>query len=100
MKEKFQAGKLNPVLLKRLLQKCQGRKDKRVIVGPKIGEDATIIDFSDRYLVVKTDPITYTSQILVILRQLLMQTMLLAGELNQDGFWLQFCCQKEKRILN
>jgi len=62
MKEKFQAGKLNPALLKRLLKKCQGKKDKRVIVGPKIGEDATIIDFSDRYLVVKTDPITYTSQ--------------------------------------
>jgi hydrogenase maturation factor len=62
MKEKFETGKLNPALLKKLLRKCQGKKDKRVIVGPKIGEDATVIDFSDRYLVVKTDPITYTSQ--------------------------------------
>jgi hydrogenase maturation factor len=28
-------------------------------VGPKVGEDAAIIDFSDRYLVAKTDPITF-----------------------------------------
>lgn len=33
--------------------------DQRVIVGPKIGEDAALIDFNDRYLVAKTDPITF-----------------------------------------
>ena len=62
MKEKFETGKLNPALLKKLLEKYKGKKDKRVIVGPKIGEDATVINFFDRYLVVKTDPITYTSE--------------------------------------
>jgi hydrogenase maturation factor len=32
--------------------------DPRVIVGPRVGEDAAIIDIGDQYLVAKTDPIT------------------------------------------
>ncbi len=38
---------------------CRG--DKRVIVGPGIGRDAAVIDFGKTCLVVKTDPITFTS---------------------------------------
>lgn len=36
--------------------------DSRVIVGPKIGEDATVIDIGEKYLVVKTDPITFATE--------------------------------------
>ena len=36
-------------------------KDKRVIVGSKIGEDAAVIDMGERYLIAKTDPITFAT---------------------------------------
>ncbi len=56
----FQVGKLNTNLLDELL-KTIGKKDPRVIVGPKVGEDAAVIDFGDKYLIAKTDPITFTT---------------------------------------
>ncbi len=52
-------GKLNFDILERLLEKYPGVLDERLVVGPKVGEDAAIIDFPDRYLVAKTDPITF-----------------------------------------
>ncbi|MCK4687363.1 MAG: hydrogenase expression/formation protein, partial [Candidatus Lokiarchaeota archaeon] len=36
-------------------------QDKRVIMGSKIGEDAAVIDMGNKYLVAKTDPITFTT---------------------------------------
>jgi len=33
-----------------------------VIVGPRVGEDAAILDFGDRYLVAKVDPITFVAE--------------------------------------
>jgi hydrogenase expression/formation protein HypE len=36
-------------------------KDPRVVVGPRVGEDAAIIDMGDRYLVATTDPITFAT---------------------------------------
>jgi len=36
--------------------------DERVVVGPQIGEDATVLDFGEGYLVVKTDPITFATE--------------------------------------
>jgi hydrogenase maturation factor len=54
-------GKLAPDLLARLL-KFQGWPDERVVLGPRVGEDAAVIDIGDRYLVAKTDPITFTSE--------------------------------------
>ena len=51
-------GKLDPNLLKQLLFKFLGAPSDRVIVGPKIGEDAAIIDFEDKVLVIHSDPIT------------------------------------------
>jgi len=33
----------------------------RLIVPPALGEDAAVIDFGDRYLVAKTDPITFAT---------------------------------------
>ncbi len=54
------AGKLPPEMLEGLLAQCQSQ-DPRIIVGPRVGEDAAIIDFGDRYLVAKTDPITFAT---------------------------------------
>src|SRR5919201_7068734 len=36
-------------------------KDPRVVVGPRVGEDAAVIDAGDRYLVVTSDPITFAT---------------------------------------
>ena len=56
----MQAGKLSIELLSNLLDKVNIR-DPRVFLGPKVGEDAALLDFGDRYLVAKTDPITFAS---------------------------------------
>jgi len=53
-------GKLEPNLLSELL-KLRGHPDERVVVGPRVGEDAAVVDFGDRYLVIKTDPITFAT---------------------------------------
>src|SRR5437899_10043840 len=36
-------------------------KDPRVVVGPRVGEDAAVIDMGDRYLVATSDPITFAT---------------------------------------
>lgn len=57
------AGKLPLDLLENLLTRF-APQDPRIIVGPRAGEDAAVFDFGDRYLVAKTDPITFaTSEI-------------------------------------
>ena len=56
----FSLGKLNPNLLEELVFSRLGKPDSRVIVGPKIGEDAAVIDLEDKVLVVHSDPITGT----------------------------------------
>jgi hydrogenase maturation factor len=53
-------GKLPAHLLKDLLNRYV-TTDPRIVVGPGIGEDAAIIDMGDRYLVAKTDPITFAT---------------------------------------
>jgi hydrogenase maturation factor len=53
-------GKLPAHLLKDLLDRYV-TPDPRIVVGPGIGEDAAIIDMGDRYLVAKTDPITFAT---------------------------------------
>jgi hydrogenase maturation factor len=52
-------GKLPYPFLAELLAKAE--RDPCVLVGPRVGEDAAVIDFGDRCLVVKTDPITFTA---------------------------------------
>ena len=54
-------GKLPADLLRELLDKYVAY-DPRVIVGPAVGVDAAIIDMGDRYLVAKTDPVTFASE--------------------------------------
>lgn len=53
-------GKPDPQHLQRLLSRYT-HGGIRIVVGPSIGEDATVIDFGDRYLVAKTDPITFAT---------------------------------------
>jgi len=48
-------------LLSSLLQ-WKGWPDPRVVVGPRVGEDAAVIDMGERYLVAKSDPITFATQ--------------------------------------
>ena len=56
-------GKLDVRILGKLLRKYS-RIDKRILLGPGIGEDAAAIDMGDKILVVATDPITFaTSEI-------------------------------------
>jgi len=61
-KTELPLGKLSFSLLEKLLEKYQNKSDTRVIIGPKLGEDAAVIDYPDRYLVAKTDPITFTTE--------------------------------------
>jgi len=53
-------GKLPAELLRGLLERYV-TPDRRVVVGPAVGQDATIIDMGERYLVAKTDPVTFAT---------------------------------------
>ena len=60
----MEIGKLDIHLLKKLLEK-HTILDPRVVIGPKIGEDAAVIDLgegADHYWVVTSDPITFTTE--------------------------------------
>ncbi len=54
------SGKLPLPLLETLLGRLTPH-DPRLLVGPRAGEDAAVIDFGERYLVAKTDPITFAT---------------------------------------
>ena len=58
--EKLQVGKLPLEFLQSLLARYGG-SDERLVVGPQLGEDAAVVDMGDRYLVAKSDPITFAS---------------------------------------
>ena len=53
-------GKLPPALLTALLGELP-RTDPRLVVGPRVGEDAAVIDMGDRLLIAKSDPITFAT---------------------------------------
>jgi hydrogenase expression/formation protein HypE len=62
--KKLKTGKLDIDVLKRFLEK-HTILDPRVVVGPKIGEDAAVIDLgkeTGHYLVATSDPITFTTE--------------------------------------
>ncbi len=64
MANSMKTGKLDIDLLKGLLGK-HTILDPRVVIGPKIGEDAAVIDLgegSDHHCVVTSDPITFTTE--------------------------------------
>jgi hydrogenase expression/formation protein HypE len=56
----YPAGKLPAEDLAKLLTRYT-QDDERLVVRPGIGIDATVISFADRYLVAKTDPITFAT---------------------------------------
>jgi len=58
----LQVGKLPPALLQGLLRECRAPASSRVVIGPRYGEDAAVIDMGAKYLVAKTDPITFTEE--------------------------------------
>ena len=51
-------GKFPPELLGRLLGSAVP-DDPRVVLGPRVGEDAAALDFGDRLLIAKSDPVTF-----------------------------------------
>lgn len=53
-------GKIEPRFLEDLISSIP--QDRGVIIGPQVGEDAAVVDCGANYLVIKTDPITFTSQ--------------------------------------
>jgi len=57
----YPTGKLPFGDLSRLLARY-AQKDPRVVIPAGIGKDAAVISFGDRYLVAKTDPITFATE--------------------------------------
>jgi hydrogenase maturation factor len=58
----MKTGKLPHKLLAEMLSKVN--LDERVLIGPGIGIDAAVIDYGDRLLVTKTDPITFATDLI------------------------------------
>jgi hydrogenase expression/formation protein HypE len=54
-------GKLPSDMLSRMI-KAYTSLDERIKVGPSIGEDAAAVDMDDRYILLKTDPITFVAE--------------------------------------
>jgi len=53
-------GKLRASFLQGLFDR-HPVKDERVLMGPRVGEDAAVIDLGERCLVATADPITFAS---------------------------------------
>lgn len=58
----FPVGKLPPRQIEVLLASCSVPKSSGIILGPRFGEDAAVIDLGTKYLVAKTDPITFAAE--------------------------------------
>ncbi len=56
----MEIGKFPPELLERLLGSVDSH-DPRVVLGPRVGEDAAALDFGDRLLIAKSDPVTFAT---------------------------------------
>jgi hydrogenase maturation factor len=54
-------GKLPAALLDELLQQQEPTADPWLLIGPRPGEDAAVIDFGERLLIAKSDPITFAT---------------------------------------
>jgi|KBSSwiStaDraftv2_1062776.scaffolds.fasta_scaffold186040_2 hydrogenase maturation factor len=54
-------GKL-PVRLLQQLLRFRGASDRRVVLGPAFGQDAAVIDLGQQYLILKSDPVTFTTE--------------------------------------
>ncbi len=58
----FPPGKLPNDLLARLLARLGRSGDPRVLLGPRVGEDAAVVDMGENLLVVSADPITFAAE--------------------------------------
>jgi hydrogenase expression/formation protein HypE len=58
--ELLPVGKLPVEILQTLLARYGGQ-DERLVIGPRVGEDAAVLDMGQRYLVCKSDPITFAT---------------------------------------
>jgi hydrogenase expression/formation protein HypE len=56
--KKLLTGKVSPEILRRSVFPYLGTPSNRIIIGPGIGEDSSIIDFGKKALIVKANPIT------------------------------------------
>lgn len=54
----FKTGKIPSDVLVRNVFRYKGRKDRSVILGSSVGEDAALVTVGSRILVLKTDPVT------------------------------------------
>jgi hydrogenase maturation factor len=59
----LQVGKLPSTLLNKFLGKIKV-EDKRVLLGPAIGEDVAVIKLGHKRLVAKTDPVTFATDLI------------------------------------
>lgn len=62
--QNLEVGKLRHSTLAKIIENYISDleiEDPRVIQGSKIGEDAAVIDIGDKYLISKTDPITFVT---------------------------------------
>ena len=57
----MEIGKFPPELLERLFESTV-TSDPRVLLGPRVGEDASALDFGDRILIAKSDPVTLATE--------------------------------------
>ncbi|MBC7326932.1 hydrogenase expression protein [bacterium] len=62
--EKLACGKLPHQLLEKLLKIIEERKDDKLIIGPGIGVDSAVVSWDGKLLVVTSDPITFTSDLI------------------------------------
>ena len=60
MAPRLAVGKLPAAHLAAIAARLQ-RDDRRLLVGPRPGEDAAVIEFGDRLLVVAADPVTFAT---------------------------------------
>jgi hydrogenase maturation factor len=56
-------GKLPHDLLAKLIERLPST-DPSVLVGPRVGEDAAVLDLGDRLLICATDPITFATDLI------------------------------------
>ncbi len=55
----FPVGKLPPSILQQIIN-CLASDDEAIVLGPGTGLDCAVVDLGATYLVVKSDPITFT----------------------------------------
>ena len=51
-------GKVPPEILQKIVFAHLGKKDPDVLLGPSLGEDASVITIGDKVIIAATDPIT------------------------------------------